>query len=68
MGELRIIHPPTEPGVSNVNVVHRELGLRERAGIVAKDAATGMRRRLANPGDSLLKFVARLGNPHNKPF
>ena len=69
MGELKTIHPSTEPDVSNVNVVHREPSLREKVGTVTKDAVTGIRGRLAHPGDSLLKFVAtRLGFPRNSPF
>jgi hypothetical protein len=69
MGELRTIHPSTELDVSNVNVVHRKPSLREKVGSVTKDAVTGMRGRLAHPGDSLLKFVAtRLGLPRNNPF
>jgi len=65
MGELRTIHPPTEPNVSNVNVVYRKPSLREKAATVAKDTVRSVRRKLAHPGDTLTDIIGRMGSPRS---
>jgi len=68
MGEPIPIHPPTEPDFSNVNVIHKRVGLKEQIATHTKDFVTVAKRKLVHPMDTLTDIFGKMGNTGGRPF